>query len=70
MCSWNCLLKKLISFESLLIKTLMLTLRGLALGVPYSAHFLKLAMSSRAMSILYDKPLASLIGSLDRGGIV
>ena len=62
-------LKALISSGSLLIKITMLVLRGLTLGVPSSVHFLKLALSSRAMPLSDKRPSASLIRSLDRGGL-
>ena len=49
--SWECLINALMLSESLLIKTLMLTLRGLDLGVPSYSRLLKLALSSRSMPL-------------------
>ena len=69
MCSCKCLLNTLISSESLLIKILMLNLRSLALGVPSSSHFLKLALLSRTLPLFQYRPSASLVGYLDRGGV-
>ena len=37
---------------------------GLALPVPSLFHFAKLALSSRALPLFYDRPSASLVGSL------
>ena len=65
---WKCRLNALVSYESILIEILMLTLRGLDLGVPSSYHLMKLALSGRDMPLFQDRPSASLIGSLDRGG--
>ena len=70
MCSWKCLLNALMSSESPLIKMMMLTLRGLDLGVPSSSHLLKLALSSRALLLFQDRPLASLIRYLYQGEFV
>ena len=49
MCSSKCLLNALMLSESPLIKILMLTLRGLTVGVLSSSHLLKLALSRRAL---------------------
>ena len=56
--------------ESPLIKILVLTMRGLDMEVPSSTHFLKLALSSRAMMLFYVRSSDSLIISLDRGEFV
>ena len=56
------------SSESPLIKILMLNLCGLDLGVPSSYNFLKLSLSSRALTLFQDRPSASLTVFLDRGG--
>ena len=68
MCSWKCLINVLMSSESPLIKILMLTLCGLALGLLSSSHLMNLDMSSRYLPLSQDRPSASLIGSLDWGG--
>ena len=70
MCSWKFLLNALMPSESPLISILMLTLRGLDLGVPSSAYFLNLAVYRRALQLSQSRPSASLIGSFDRGGFV
>ena len=51
---------------SLIIKIMMLTLHVLALGVPYSVHFLKLDLLSRYPPLFREKPSDSLIVSLDQ----
>ena len=68
MFSSECLLKELISSDSLLIKILMLTLHGLSLGVPYSVHLLKLALLSRSLPLFHESPSDSLMVYLDQGG--
>ena len=70
MFSWKCCLNALVSYESISIEILMLTLRGLDLGVPSSSCFLNIVLSSRNLLLFQDKPLASLIGSLYRGEFV
>ena len=55
------------SSEIMFIKILMLNLRGLALGLPSYAHFLKLVLSGRALPLYHEMPLASLIRYLDQG---
>ena len=66
MCSWKCLLNILMSSESPLISILMLNLRSLDMGVPSSAHLLKLSISRRALPLSQVRSSASLIVSLDR----
>ena len=59
MCSCNFLLNALMSSEILLIKIRMLTLCGLALGELSYFYFLKLALSSRALSLFQERPSSS-----------
>ena len=44
-------MNELILYKSLLIKIMMLKLRGLTLGVPSSSHFLNIDMSSTSLLI-------------------
>ena len=70
MCSWKYFLNVIMLSESLLIKILMLNLRGLDLGVTSSSHVLNLVLSSRSLPLFQDRPSDYLIGSLDRGKFV
>ena len=49
-------MRELLSSGSLLVKILMMTLLGLALGGAYSFHFLKLALSSRDLLLFHERP--------------
>ena len=68
MCFWKCLLNALIFYESQLIKILMFTLRGFDLGIPPSSNLIIIALSSRFLLLLQDRPSSSLLGSLEWGG--
>ena len=70
MCSWKCLVNALILSESPMIKILVLTLRSLDLGIPSSARFFKLVLSSRALPLFQSRPSSPLIKSLDLGEFV
>ena len=49
---------------------LMFIFQVLAWVVMLSSHFLKVARSSNACPLFYERPSASLLGYLDRGELV